>query len=415
MRPLVLASAIGLLLATPGVFARTGAPAPTIAAPVPGCDPMEIGPVYDASIDVDATLTCFQLVTPDNPSLTKLDLNFAGFRQGEVHDVSLVRVDADGSTHAVASDASGDTYRIVQGMTGPLTRWLVMVGRPAKGPASSFQMQATVAEGSDRYEPNDAIAKATPIQGNKVFEGNLDSAADVDNYLISFRADQKVAVIQIEAPVGVVIDVLDGSNTPHTLRGGDRKRVDSSRPVFVAVRGDDAPDAARYKVSVIDPMAIAVLSSYSSKENISHLAPGTVPGVAGAANVARQMEVEVTAFEGDHTTRLGAGHEVTIFARDTGKNKENWLVGSVKVVTDANGTARATLPISECKGGEFGPIQVIPRVEHPDAWFITYNPFAVVHAWVDSSDPNAQVEPLNKPQFFQHICKETVTKRWRPQ
>jgi len=413
MRQLILVGVIGLLAATPS-FAQPPTPVTTLPDPVAGCDPMEIGPVYDASLDAGATLACFQLVTPDVASLTKLDLNLAGFRQGDMHDVSLVRVDADGSTHAMASDASGDTYRIVQALTGPSTRWLVLIGRTGAGAASSFQMQATVAEGSDRYEPNDAIAKATPIGGNRVFDGNLDSDADVDNYLVSFRPDQKEAVIKLDAPEGVIAEVIDGSNRAGLLHAGKEMRVDTSHPVFLAVKGESTTTAPKYTVRVRDPKAIAVLSSYFSKENISHLAPGVNSDTPGAANVARQMEIEVTAYEGDHATPLGAGHPVTVYARDT-DGKRNWLVGSVDLVTDENGKARATLPISDCKGGEMGPIRVIPRVEHPSVWYITYNPTSIVHAGVRGSDPDAQFQPLTKhPQLFQHICKETVEPLRRP-
>jgi len=407
MRQPILASAIALLMTTPS-FAQSPAPTATVAEPVAGCDPMEIGPVYDASIDANATLACFQLVTPDVPTLTKLDLNLAGFRQGAMHDVSLVRVDPDGSTHAVSSDASGDPYRVVQVLTGPSVRWLALVGRTAGGSASSFQMQATVAERSDRYEPNDAITKATRIGGNQVFDGNLDNDADIDNYLIYFRADQKEAVIELHAPNGVVADIVDGGNRTGVLRAGKEMRVDTSQPVFMAIRGESAASASKYTVRVRDPKAIAVLSSYSSKENISHLAPGLNSDNPGAANVARSMDIEVTAFEGDHATPLGAGHPVRVYAIDSDGNR-SWPVGSIDVVTDENGKARATLPISDCKGGQIGPIRIVPRVEHPSVWYITYNPSAVVHAGVIGSDPDALVQPLrDHPQWFQHICKETV-------
>ena len=55
MRQLILVGVIGLLAATPS-FAQPPTPVTTLPDPVAGCDPMEIGPVYDASLDAGATL-----------------------------------------------------------------------------------------------------------------------------------------------------------------------------------------------------------------------------------------------------------------------------------------------------------------------------------------------------------------------
>lgn len=54
MRQLILVSAIGLLVATPSL-AQAQTPVTTVADAVAGCDPMDIGPVYDASLDAGAT------------------------------------------------------------------------------------------------------------------------------------------------------------------------------------------------------------------------------------------------------------------------------------------------------------------------------------------------------------------------
>ncbi|SEP04513.1 hypothetical protein SAMN02800692_3371 [Luteibacter sp. UNC138MFCol5.1] len=409
----ILWSGVALLMltCTCGAHAQsaiTGATSP----PVPGCETMAIGPVYDASIDANATTACFQMVTPEALASIKLDVNMAGFPQGALHDISLVRVDADGTTHAVASDASTDSYRIVQAMSAPSTRWLLLVGRPAGGATVPFQLQAALSEGSDRFEPNDAFAKATTLQGSQVIAANLDNPGDVDNYLVSFRSDQREAILSLEGPGSISADIVDGANRTGTLGAGRQLRVDTSRPVFVSVRGEQAEANSAYTLRVSDPKANAVVSSYYSNENISHLAPGLIPGVRGAANVAREMQVEVTAFEGDHETRLGAGHRVRIYAHDrafAGNTGTSWEVGVIDAVTDEHGVARATMSISECRGGVVGPIRVQPRLEHPDVWYITYNPISLVHAVVLGADPDAQIKAIERNQTFQHVCKETVT------
>ncbi len=74
-----------------------------------------------------------QLVTPSSARPTKLDINLAGFSANETHEISLVRVDADGTMHAAASDISTDAARIVQATGAQSTRWLILVGRPGSG------------------------------------------------------------------------------------------------------------------------------------------------------------------------------------------------------------------------------------------------------------------------------------------
>ncbi|SEN43241.1 hypothetical protein SAMN02800694_3470 [Luteibacter sp. UNCMF331Sha3.1] len=395
-------------------YAREAAPpetTPATAPALPGCAPMEIGPVYDASLSVGSTLGCFQFVTPETPAATKVDVNLAGFRAGELHDVSLVRVDSDGSTHAAATDASMDAYRVLQSISNSSTRWLLLVGRPKGGDASPFQMQVTLSTGVDRHEPNDAFTTTTKLEGNQRIEGNLDNAGDVDNFLISFRPDQKTANLELEAPAGVVGIVVDGAKKTGELRGGSAYRVDSSRPVFVQVKGDASTVGARYTIALRDPGAAAVVTMVRSKENISHLAPGLDSTVPGGANVARVADVEAKVFEGDRATPVGAGYVVRFKGYDVGTNG-HWLLTEVTAVTDEQGVARTALKIGPCRGGAIGPITVPTRGNPPDFWDIEYNPSGVVIATVDGGAPSAKHGELP----FEHICKETfrMHRPWKP-
>lgn len=387
----------------------------TMTAPVPGCDAMEVGPVYDAAIDAASTLACFQLAIPVFSTDTKLDVNFAGFEPGAKHDVSLVRVRPDGSMQAVASDTSVDSLRIVQGVKAASTRWLVLVGRPAAGAASPFQMQATLAYGSDRYEPNDSVANATALRGNQHIEGNLDSPADVDRYLLTLRADQTRAIVEFEAAANVVAELIDGTNQPRALQVGKPLRVDSSRPLFISVRGGDATEGgARYTLRTRDPHAIAVVSTVHSKENISHLAPGREFLVPGGANAARTLEVAATVFEGDAVTPVGAGQDVVFSAFDLEGTKQpirRWQLATAEAVTDDEGIAHATLDIGPCRGGVLGPIRVPTRGSPPDFWDITYNPASAVVAIVPDSDAQPSFGNRKAVGRFQHVCKEVFRRR----
>jgi hypothetical protein len=372
---------------------------------------MEIGPVYDASLSTGSTLGCFQFVTPETPVATKVDVNLAGFRAGEMHDVSLLRVDSDGTTHAAATDASVDPYRVLQSIGNASIRWLLLVDRPGAGEASPFQMQVTLATGVDRYEPNDSFANITRLEGNQRVEGNLDNANDTDNFLIAFRPDQKTVNLELEAPAGVVGIVMDGAQKTGEIRGGSAFRVDASKPVFVQLRGDASTTGARYAIALRDPAAAAVVTMVRSKENISHLAPGLDSTAPGGANIARVADVEAQVFEGDRATPVGAGYVVKFEGYDVGTNR-NWLLTEMTAVTDERGIARTTLHIGPCKGGAIGPITVPTRGSPPDFWDIEYNPSGAVIARVNGSDASEATTPLR----FEHICKETfrMHRPWKP-
>jgi len=409
MQPTLFRSALAVALFP--LMASAQSAAPTTAPPIAGCAPMDIGPAYDASLSIGSTLGCFQFVTPDAPASSKVDLNLAGFRAGELHDVSLVRVDSDGSTHAAATDTSMDAYRVLQSISPASTRWLLLIGRPAAGAASPFQMQVTLAQGVDRHEPNDSFANITRLEGNQRIEGNLDNANDTDNFLISFRPDQKTVNLELEAPAGVVGIVVDGAQKTGEIRGGSAFRVDASKPVFVQLRGDASTIGARYTVALRDPAAAAVITMVRSKENISHLAPGLDSTVAGGANVARVADVEAQVFEGDRATPVGAGYVVTFKGYDVETNG-SWLLTEMKAITNEQGIARTTFNVGPCKGGAMGPITVPTRGHPPDFWDIEYNPSAVVFASVDTSTPSVAPGQL----YFQHICKETfrMHRPWKP-
>ncbi|SEO98992.1 hypothetical protein SAMN02800692_3079 [Luteibacter sp. UNC138MFCol5.1] len=405
MQPTLFPGAIAMALFPLLANAQSTAP------PVDGCAPMDIGPAYDASLSTGATLGCFQFVTPATPAASKVDVNLAGFRAEELHDVSLVRVDSDGSTRAAATDASMDAYRILQAISDASTRWLLLVGRPKGGEVSPFQMQVTLATGADRHEPNDAFTTMTKLEGNQRIEGNLDNAGDVDNFLITFRPEQKMANLELEAPPGVVGIVVDGAKKTGELRGGSAFRVSSSRPVFVQIKGGASTVGARYTIALRDPGATAVVTMVRSSENISHLAPALDSTMPGGANVARVAEVEAQVFEGDRATPVGAGYVVKFEGYDVGTNG-HWLLTELTAVTDERGIARTTLNVGPCKGGAIGPITVPTRGNPPDFWDIEYNPSGAVIAWVDGSDTSDATRPLR----FEHICKETfrMHRPWKP-
>lgn len=409
MRRIPIAFAIATVLVPMSGRAGTS-PVPGLAPPVDGCDPMDVGPVYDVSPDASAKLACFQLMTPAGSGLSKLDINLAGFRSGELHEVNLIRVDPNGTTHAAASDASTDAYRLLQAVASPSTRWLVMVGRPAASALSPFQLQATVTFGSDRYEPNDAIATATILPGNQRIEANLDNAADTDHYLISVRPDQVQTIVEFEAAPGVGAELIDGVNEQHTLRAGKSVNVNSSRPIFISVRGTETVrSGTRYTLRTRDPRAFAVVSRIHSNENISHLAPGLGLPVPGGTNAARTLQVEATVYEGDGTTVAGAGERVVFDAldlRDANRLKPSWPLASTEATTDDKGKARATLNIGPCRGGIWGPIRVPTRGTPSSYWDITYNPTSILVATIPGNDPPSQPSSDHVWKRFEHVCKE---------
>jgi hypothetical protein len=401
MRRISLVFAIAAALVPPPAKSNTP-PAENIAPPVDGCEPMDIGPVYDASLDASSKLACFQLVTPSSARPTKLDINLAGFRANETHEISLVRVDADGTMHAVASDISTDAARIVQATGAQSTRWLILAGRLGSGAASPFQLQATITWGSDGYEPNDSIAKTAVLRGNQHIEANLDSDADVDHYLITLRAGQAQTSVEWDAAPGVVAELIDGANQQHSLQPGRPIRVDSSRPIFIGVHGTDkAKSGARYSLRTRDPEPIAVVSRVHSNEAISRLAPGLVSTAPGGANAARTLEVEATVFEGDGVTPVGPGQRVTFRASDA-EGPRKWLLASIETVTDAKSVARATLNIGPCRGGIRGPLRVHTPSNRPEYWDISYNPESRVVA----SIPGGNTRSSRLWGSFQHVCKE---------
>jgi len=410
MRP--MSFALAMVMAPISIQASAGTPPNTeTAPPVAGCDPIAIGPVYDVSIEVTSRLECFQLVTPDDPGRPKLDVNFAGFHADELHDVSLVRVDPDSSTHAIATDSSTDAFRVVQAIGPPSTRWLILVGRTTSGTVSQFQLQATVAYDGDRYEPNDTIAKASVLRGNQRIEANLDNAADADHYLIIPRADQKQTIVEFDTAAGVTAKLIDGVDQTHMLQAGRPIRMDSSHPIFLSVSGIGAIDAgARYSLRTRDPNAFAVVSRIHSNERISHLAPGFGLSVPGGANAARSLEVEATVFEGDGKTTVGAGQRVAFHAYDVEKSN-SWLLTSTEIVTNDDGIARATLAIGACKGGVRGPVRMHTPSNRPEYWDISYNPESIVLAMLPGNEQRLQPTQYWIP--FQHVCKEAY-RGYRP-
>jgi hypothetical protein len=268
-----------------------------------------------------------------------------------------------------------------------------------------------VAYGSDSYEPNDSIAKASVLRGNQRIEANLDSAADIDHYLIVVRADQEKTIIEFEAPPGVVAELIDGANQQQGLQAGQSVRVNSSQPIFVSVRAKDAVDAGtRYTLRTRDPKAFAVVSKVHSNEKISHLAPGRGLSVPGGANAARTLEVEARVYEGDGSTPVGAGQRVVFNASDV-EAKNSWPLTSVEAVTDDKSIARATLNIGPCKGGILGPVRMHTLSNRPEYWDIAYNPESVVLALVSGSDQ--PFRPEHGWQPFQHVCRE-VYRGYRP-
>lgn len=88
--------------------------------------------------------------------------------------------------------------------------YLVYVQATTGSSATQFVVGAVGYSGYDQYEANDAIAYATPVNGNKSMVGNTDNAGDYDYFAYTTETDQsKLAVNLISANHS--IQVLNGS------------------------------------------------------------------------------------------------------------------------------------------------------------------------------------------------------------
>lgn len=384
------------------------------AAPIAGCTEALIGPAYDAVVESSIRTECFQFVTEPSEKAVKLNVVVAGLPADSAHDVHLIKVKADGSTAAAASDATGGIDSLLQVISPPLTRWLLMLGGEGIKPGLSFQFQAEVVENPDRYEPNDTPEHPSVLKGSQRIEATLDSASDVDLYVITVGSEQQTAKVRCAGSVGIVCEALaEGQWVAVPDPGFAEITASLVSPMILRARWKEGSTQAigSYTLRTSDPRSKTVISSARSSENISHLAPGKetpfpvpddVTPVPGGANAARQIDVTAVVYDSDGETRVPAGEHVTLYAVDYDLDtKKSALLAQVDGYTDANGELSARLNIGPCLGvGIKGPIRMNQPSYKADSWHITYVPGAHVIALLDDGRSKATISP------FQHVCDE---------
>jgi hypothetical protein len=397
-------------------------PPAVLAAPIAGCAEALIGPAYDAVVESTANTECFQFVTEQSEQAVKLNVVVAGLPADGAHDVHLIRVKDDGSTVATASDVSGGTYSLLQALSPPLTRWLLMLGGKGIQPGVPFQFQAEAVKSPDKYEPNDTPELPSFLKGNQHIEATLDSASDVDFYVVAVGSMQSFARVSCRRSPDIVCEALSEGRWVTVPETGPVEVLASSAvPLILRARWKEgsAQAVGSYTLHTTDPESQSVIARLRSSENISHLAPGKdtpfpAPGgvmpVPGGANAARELDVTAVVFDSDQTTRAPAGEHVKLVAIDYDPvTDKNIILTTVDGYTDARGEFSARLNIGPCAGiGMMGPIRMDRPSNHPDQWDITYVPNAYVMALLD--DKRAVV----KAATFQHVCQETYRAYRKP-
>ncbi|KLD76481.1 hypothetical protein Y886_21070 [Xanthomonas hyacinthi DSM 19077] len=394
----------------------------TQAAPVAGCTEAQIGPAYDAVVESSAMTECFQFVTEAAEQAAKLNVVVAGLPVDGAHDVHLIRVNDDGTTVAAASDVSGGTYSLLQAIAPPLTRWLLMLGGQGIQPGVPFQFQAEVVANPDIYEPNDTPEHPSVLKGNQHIEATLDSASDVDLYVVSVGKQQSSARLSCGGSGDVVCEVLSRGRWVVVPQSGPIE-VSASMTVPLILRArwkeGSTQTVGSYTLHTFDPASRSIIATAGSSENISHLAPGKetpfpvpegVTPVPGGANAARQIDVTAVVFDSDETTRAPAGEHVRLVAVDYAPaTKRRITLATVDGLTNARGEFSARLPIGPCAGiGMVGPIRMNRPSNHPDYWDITYVPTAYVMALLDGKSATVSASA------FQHVCQETYRAYRKP-
>jgi hypothetical protein len=389
-------------------------PPAVVAAPIAGCAEALIGPAYDAVVESTASTECFQFVTEPSEKGVELNVVVAGLPADGAHDVHLIRVKEDGSTVAAASDVSGSTYSLLQALSPPLTRWLLMLGGKGIQPGVPFQFQAEVVQSPDPYELNDTPEHPSFLKGNQHIEATLDSASDVDLYVVTVGSVQSSARVSCKGSRDIVCEALSEGRwvtVPET--GSIEIPASFAAPMILRARWKEGSVQAvgNYTLHTSDPYSRSVIARLSSSENISHLAPGKdtpfpvpeeVAPVPGGANAARQVDVTAVVFDSDETTRAPAGEHVTLYAVDFDSiTKKSIILTQADGYTDTQGELHARLNIGPCAGiGIKGPIRMNRPSNHPDYWHITYVPDAHVVALLDDGRGVATPSP------FQHVCDE---------
>jgi hypothetical protein len=130
------------------------------------------------------------------------------------------------------------------------------------------------------------------------------------------------------------------------------------------------------------------ITSFQSKERITHLAPG-------GANAAREIDLTVRLFdEAGRIVRM-PGVTVDLSTRDAGPgNGFNTIVGRLTGVTGADGAFSGRLTFSDCRSPYIqGPISVHRISNRPEYWDVTY-----VKAAIFAGE--------KKLVEFVHVCKE---------
>jgi hypothetical protein len=416
-----------LVLSLPAVayaapFADSPVASAVQAALVAGCTEVLIGPAYDAVVESTGNTECFQFVTEQSAQAVKLNVVVAGLPADGAHDVHLIRVKDDGSTVAAVSDVSGATDSLLQALSPPLTRWLLMLGGQGVQPGVPFQFQAEVVQNPDRYEPNDTPEHPFFLKGNQHIEATLDSASDVDFYVVSVGSKQSSARVSCTGSRDVVCEALAERRwvvVPET--GFVEIPASAAVPMILRARWKEgsAQAVGSYTLHTTDPELQSVIARLSSSENISHLAPGKdtplpvpegVTPVPGGANAARQVDVTAVVFDSDEATRVPAGEHVKLVAIDYDPVSDKKIIlTTVDGYTDARGEFSARLDIGPCAGiGMMGPIRMNRPSNHPDQWDITYVPNAYVMALLDDKRAVAKVA------VFQHVCQETYRAYRKP-
>lgn len=421
VRALLALSLPAAACATPSPDNAVPQPPAVAAAPMAGCTEALIGPAYDAVVESTASTECFQFVTEPSEKAVKLNVVVAGLPADAAHDVHLIRVKDDGSTAAAASDVSGGTYALLQALSPPLTRWLLMLGGKGIQPGVPFQFQAEVVESPDQYEPNDTPGHPSFLKGNQHIEATLDSASDVDLYVVTVGNMQSSARVSCTRSRDIACEALsDGRWVAVPETGPVEIAASSAVPMILRARWKEgsAQSVGSYTLHTSDPQSESVIARLSSSENISHLAPGKdtpfpvpeeVTPVPGGANAARQVDVTAVVFDSDKTTRAPAGEHVKLVALDYDPiTKKKAILTTVDGYTDARGEFSARLDIGQCSGiGMVGPIRMNRPSNHPDHWDITYVPNAYVVALLDGNGPA-------KVANFQHVCHETYQAYRKP-
>lgn len=262
----------------------------------------------------------------------------------------------------------------------------------------------------DRYEPNDTIKSATILRGNQHIVGSLDSAFDVDHYIVAVGSKQTHARIRFTAPHDVICEVLTSSGWRSLPSSGVTEYPASEKSSLVLrVRSREGKMVTKtnYTVHTSDPAAHTVIERKWSDESITHMAPfpstEDVRLVPGGSNAAREINVTAAVYDSDGDMLAPAGEHVTLFAVDYDpETKHKVILAEADGYTDATGHFTAKLRIGDCRGpGIVGPVRMHRHSNRPEYWDITYVPTAYVVAILDDK------RSVARPSFFQHVCKET--------